>query len=84
MKKTLPLVLALVLAFPLAANAAELNKGTKSYQTAKKENTEQTAQSSQPATAEEAAGVAPAAGGDVSAPEKEKSFKEEIRLPRKN
>lgn len=82
-KQIVTLVLAMVVAAP--AFAAEINKGTKSYQ---KKDTAQTASATEiPADAKagDVADIAPAAGATEQQEMKEgKSFKEELRLPRKN
>jgi hypothetical protein len=61
------------------AVAAEVTKGTKSYQT----RTEKPADVASAATPEDVADIAPAAGDTDTTIKKEKSLKEEIRLPRK-
>lgn len=82
MVKQVVIVLALaVIAAP--ALAAEINKGTKSYQRADKP-AEQTAAKTQ--SAEDVSKIAPAAGDQEPAAQEasKKSMKEQLRLPRKN
>ena len=62
------------------AFAAELTKGSKSYQTRTEKPSDTVATSAQP---EDVTQIAPAAGDTEQDVEKEKSLKEEIRLPRK-
>ncbi len=76
----------MVLAFAVLAApsfAAETTKGTKSYQTgSKKAETTAAAEQQKP---EDVSKIAPAAvDQEPTENAKEKSFKEELRLPRKN
>ena len=81
-KAALFAALTLTLAFPAIA-AERLTKGTKSYQAAKSK-TEQTFEAAKEEQVD-VTNIEPAAGGDMDAPKPEgKSFKEEMRLPRKN
>lgn len=75
---------ALTLTLALPAIAAERpTKGTKSYQAAKTQS-DQTFETAKEEPAD-VTNIEPAAGGDIDAPKTEgKSFKEEMRLPRKN
>lgn len=77
--------LTLTIALP-AISAERPTKGTKPYQAAKSDQQDQTyteaAQQEQPADVTQ---IEPAAGADMETPKSEgKSFKEEMRLPRKN
>jgi hypothetical protein len=81
-KAALFAALSLTLAFPASA-AERPTKGTKSYQAAKTDSE----QSFETAKEEpvDVSDIEPAAGGDMDMPQSEgKSFKEEMRLPRKN
>ncbi len=85
-KQLVTLALAALIVSPAMA-AEGLTKGGKFYQQrSNKAKTEQTANAVAPKTAEEAAKMAPAAGDQAEAakPAKAKSFREEMRLPRKN
>lgn len=75
------LVSALLLVMAAPAMAGDINKGTKSYQ-ARADKADQVAAAEAPRT-EDVANIAPAAGASDEQV-KEKSFKEELRLPRKN
>lgn len=75
------LVSAIVLVMAAPAIAGEINKGTKSYQT-RADKADQVAAAEAP-SADDVANIAPAAGASDEQV-KEKSFKEELRLPRKN
>jgi hypothetical protein len=81
--KQLVVIIALGL-FAGPAIAAETTKGTKSYQ-ARADKPAEAASAAEP-KAEEAANIAPAAGEtqDVESAEEGKSWKEDMRLPRKN
>lgn len=63
------------------AIAGDINKGTKSYQ-ARADQADQAAAAEAP-RADDVANIAPAAGASDEQV-KEKSLKEELRLPRKN
>ena len=78
-KQTVIAVLALVIATPVMA--AEINKGTKSYQTRTEKSAEQVNAAAE--TPADVADIAPAAGA-TEEQVKQKAFKEELRLPRKN
>lgn len=76
------LLVAAVMTVTIPAYAASVNKGSKSYQKAEKAETVAKTE-----TPETLADIAPAAGAtddSAMAPKKEKSMREEIRLPRKN
>lgn len=76
------LLVAALMTVAVSAHAAGINKGSKSYQ--KSDKAETVAKTETP---EDLADIAPAAGAtDETAPtvKKEKSMREEIRLPRKN
>ncbi len=62
------------------AFAAELTKGSKSYQTRNEKPADTAATSAQP---EDVTQIAPAAGDTEIETKTEKSLKDEIRLPRK-
>jgi hypothetical protein len=79
-KQALMVVALATLAAP--SFAADVNKGTKSYQ-ARSEKTDQAPANTD--SAEDVSKIAPAAGDQATAEDSsEKSFKEELRLPRKN
>jgi hypothetical protein len=78
--------LAFVMIFSVSAHAEEtrtMTKGTKSYQSAKQQPTME-----QPAATQQTdpSKIEPAAGADMDMQQEDasKSFKEEMRLPRKN
>lgn len=78
-------VMVLALAMLTAPSfAAEITKGTKSYQTRSDKSEDQTAVTTEKQP-EDVSKIAPAAGDQEPVENaKEKSFKEELRLPRKN
>lgn len=76
-------VLALALLAAAPSFAAEITKGTKSYQIGADKSEEQAAATQQ--KPDEIAKIAPAAGDQEPVEDPaEKSFKDELRLPRKN
>lgn len=84
------LVAAAVLTVAVPAYAAEntgagrtINKGTKSYQTARTKTQDKAAHTSS-ATPEDVSQIAPAAGDTMEKPSNTKNMKEALRLPRKN
>lgn len=75
------LIAVALIAVAAPAFAAELTKGSKSYQTRTEKPADTVASSAQP---EDVTQIAPAAGDTQTTETKtEKSLKEEIRLPRK-
>lgn len=78
----------LIVTAPAFAGEAHMpTKGTKSYQTAHTqvpEQTDITADAADTAKPEDVQNISPAAGATDEPAENGKSFKEEMRLPRKN
>ncbi len=87
LKQSVALVLLAMLAVPAHAgetNARTVNKGNKAYQTARMKPQEKSA--AMPSKAEDVSKIAPAAGAEMKdeTASARKSFKEQMRLPRKN